>query len=117
MARTYPIELRERVIKAYDAGRGSSRQLGELFGVSGAWIRKLLQQRHATGSIAPILYKPGPKPKLTESQRERLCQLVADEPDLTLAELRRKLRLRCSLVTVWRSLRELGFTKKESLSS
>lgn len=117
MARAYPIELRERVLRAYDGGCGSIREVAELFGVSGVWIKKLLRQRRETGSIAPIEYRSGPKPKLSEAQRERLCELAAREPDLTLEELRRKLRLRCSVVTVWRALRDLGFTKKEVLSS
>lgn len=69
--------------------------MAELFGVSGEWIKKLLRQRRETSSVAPIAYKPGPKPKLTEAQRERLCEMAAREPDLTLEELRRKLRL-CS---------------------
>ena len=109
--------MRERVLNAYDNGYGSIPKVSELFGVSGIWIQKLLRQRRETGSIEPKKYKPGPKPKLSQSQRDRLCQLVAEQPDLTLAELRRKLRLRCSIATVWRALRQMGFTKKESVSS
>jgi len=114
MARTYPIELREKVLQAYDEGRGSSRQLAGLFHVSGAWIRKLLRQRRQTGSVAPIEYRPGRKPKLTDRQRNRLITLAGDQPDLTLAELRRKTRLGCSLVTIWRELKKAGFTFKRS---
>jgi transposase len=48
----YSMDLRERVIEAYDAGRGSSRELAEVFDVSGAWIRKLLWLRRETGTVA-----------------------------------------------------------------
>ncbi len=115
--RALSMDLRERVIQAFDAGKGNSVQLGERFGVSDRWVRKLLTQRRETGSIEPKAYKPGPKPKLTQNQRDRLCQLAADQPDLTLDELRRKLRLRCSIVTVWRALKQMGYTKKEVVPS
>lgn len=64
------------------------------------------------GQLSRYFSKPGPQPKLSESQRERLCELAAEHPDLTLAKLRRKLRLRYSIVTVWRALKQMGFTKK-----
>ena len=114
--RAYSMDLRERVIKAYDAGEGTSRNLAERFGVSDRWVRKLLAQRRETGSIAPKEYQRGPKPKLSDAQRERLIVLAGEKPDLTLDQLRRRLRLRCSLVTVWRELHKAGFTFKRSPS-
>ena len=43
-------DLRVRVIKAYDEGRGSSRELARVFGVSSAWIWKLLRLRRESTS-------------------------------------------------------------------
>jgi transposase len=106
------MDLRARVVQAYDAGEGKSRQLAKRFGVSDRWIRKLLRQRHQTGSIAPKEYQRGPKPKLSNRQRHRLILLAVEKPDLTLDQLRRRLRLRCSLVTIWRELKKAGFTFK-----
>ena len=60
----YSTDLRERVIEAYDAGRGSSRQLADVFGVSSAWIRKLLRLRRETGTVAAKSYRHGPRPRL-----------------------------------------------------
>jgi transposase len=110
--RALSMDFRERVVKAYDAREGNSVQLAKRFGVSDRWIRKLLRQRAETGSIAPKEYRRGPKPKLSASQRERLILLAREKPDLTLDELRRRLRLRLSLVTIWRALRQAGFTFK-----
>lgn len=84
------MDLRERVIAAYDRGDGSTRQLAEVFGVSGSWIRKLLRLRRERCSIAAVEYKPGPKRRLTGEQLDRLCLLVAEEPDLTAEEVRRR---------------------------
>lgn len=110
--RALSLDLRERVLAAYDAGEGKSRQLAIRFGVSDRWVRKLVRQRRETGSIAPKAYQRGPKPKLNSRQRERLILLAGEKPDLTLEQLRRRLQLRCSLVTIWRALKKAGFTFK-----
>jgi transposase len=114
--RILSMDLRERVVKAYDVGEGNSVQLGKRFGVSDRWVRKLLLQRAAPGLIAPKEYRQGPKPELSGGQRERLIVPAREMPDLTLEQLRRRLRLRVSLVTIWRALRQAGFTfKRRSL--
>lgn len=116
MASTYPIELRDKVLSAYDRGVGGSVKLAKLFDVSRSWICKLLKQRRETGSIAPKEYRHGPKPKLSDSQRDRLILLAGEKPDMTLKELRHRLRLKVSVSTVWRELNEAGFTFKRSPS-
>ena len=112
----YSTDLRERVIEAYDAGRGSSRQLARVFGVSSAWIRKLLWLRRETGTVAAKVYRRGPRPRLSERQLARLAELVRQHPDATLADLRRRLRVNCSLVTIHRALVKLGMSYKKSRS-
>lgn len=106
------MDLRQRVVEAFDAGEGKSPQLAERFGVSEAWVRKLLQRRRESGSIAPKKYKPGPKPKLSDKQRARLIALAKERPSMTLAEMRRRLRLRCSVTTIWRALEAAGLSFK-----
>jgi len=110
----YSMDLRERVIAAYDRGDGSSRQLAEVFGVSSAWIRKLLRLRRERGSIAAIEYRRGRKPRLTDRHIDRICELLAEEPDLTLEEVRRRLRLPVSVPVLCTTLRRIGFTRKKS---
>jgi transposase len=53
MVRTYSADLRERVIRAVDHGRHSKAELARIFGVSTAWIRRILQRRRETGSTLP----------------------------------------------------------------
>jgi transposase len=112
----YSTDLRERVIEAYDAGRGSSRQLAVMFGVSSAWIRKLLWLRRETGTVAAKVYRRGPRPRLSDGQLARLAELVRQHPDATLCELRRRLRVNCSVVTIHRALVKLGLSYKKSRS-
>lgn len=112
----YSTDLRDRVIEAYDAGRGSSRQLAVVFGVSSAWIRKLLWLRRETGTVAAKVYRRGPRPRLSDRQLARLAELVRQHPDATLCELRRRLRVNCSVVTIHRALVKLGLSYKKSRS-
>lgn len=115
--KAFSMDLRERVIAAYDRGEGSTRQLAEVFGVSRAWISKLLRLRRERGSVAAIEYRRGPKPKLSDRHIDRICELVAKEPDLTLKEIRLRLRLPVSLPVLCVTLRRIGFTRKKSPSS
>jgi len=42
---TYLMDLRERVIRAYDEKAGTQEEIARLFKVSVPWIRKLLRRR------------------------------------------------------------------------
>jgi transposase len=89
--KAYSQDLRERVARACDEGRGTRQQIADLFGVSTAWIRRLLQRRRQTGSLAAKPHAGGPPAKMTPQRRDRLLALVGEQPDATLAELRDRL--------------------------
>jgi transposase len=110
--RAYSIDLRERVLMDWDAGLGT-HAVARKYRVSPEWVRKLRRQRETTGSIAPRRGKTGPKPKLVE-HAERITELVRQSPDATLQELRQKLGLEVSVVTLWRVLKKLGLVLKKS---
>jgi transposase len=112
MPKAYSMDLRQRVINAYDEGRMSVHQLALRFHVKRWWIYKLLRQRGATGSIAPRQWTRGPKPKLA-GDWERLRQGVREHPDATLEELRESLGLKVGLTTLWRALAELKLSWKK----
>lgn len=67
MARAYSMDLRKRVVAARDAGQKTA-EVAQRFGVSPAWVRRLLQRRRQTGNIAARQGKPGRKPKLAANQ-------------------------------------------------
>ena len=114
--KSYSEDLRQRVVQACDEGSLTRKEIAKHFGVSTAWIRRLLQRRRETGSFSALKGNPGPKPKVTEAQRERLAGLVRKHPDATLAELKRKARLKCSIPTIHRVLKSLGLSFKKSRS-
>lgn len=110
--RAYSIDLRERVLMDWDAGLGT-HAVARKYRVSPEWVRKLRRQRATTGDIRPRRGKTGPKPKLA-AYAELVAELVRQSPDATLAELREKLGLDVSLVTLWRVLKKLGLVLKKS---
>jgi transposase len=111
----YSLDLRQRVLAAVEADELSRTEIAELFHVSTAWIRRLLQRYRATGSLAPRPRRYGPHPKLDDTRRQQLATLVAQDPDATLAELRDRLGGDVSLPTLCRALAQLGLPRKKSL--
>jgi putative transposase len=109
----YSQDLRERVVRACDEGRGTRQQIADLFGVSTAWIRRLLQRRRQTGSFAAKPHAGGPLPKMDPDRRQRLAVLVTQQPDATLAELRNRLGAAVHISTIARALTRLDLTVKK----
>jgi transposase len=111
------MDLRDRVIAACDEGVLTRGEIAEQFGVSTAWIRRLLQRRREHGNYAPLRSRPGRKPVFSGPRIQRLEQLLAEQPDATLAELRSRSRVACSVVTVFKTLRRLGYRRKKRHSA
>jgi transposase len=110
----YSIDLRERVLAAVDTNEGTQEQIAKRFRVSSRWIRKLLAQRAATGLIGPRRRGTGRKLSIQGEVAERLRAAVSENPDATLNELRETIGFQGCLMTVWRTLKRLGFTRKKS---
>ena len=81
--KAFSIDLRQRILDAYDAGEGSRQQIADRFSVSLAMVKKLLVQRKATGSIEPIP-KPGRTPIFHGELLEELDAYMREHPDATL---------------------------------
>jgi transposase len=111
--RPYSNDLRERIVAAIDRGEHSLRQLAHLFSVHLSFLVRLLQRRRATGSVQPKPHGGGPTPKLDEAAVQRLVELVRQQPDATLAELRDRLGIPCHIATIARVLRRHRITRKK----
>jgi transposase len=111
--KTISLDLRERILTAYDAGEVTRAEVGQRFRVSEAMVKKLLVQRRRTGEIGPRHYRSGRKPRILPAHRERLRALLAQKPDLTLAELRSALALTCTLPAIHYVLAAMDLTYKK----
>lgn len=110
----YSVDLRVRILAAVDEGFMSRQEIAETFQVSESWIRRLVQVRRETGRIEPKEYiRRGPEPKLRGELLDRLKQLVAEDPDATIAELHERLGADVSRSSVGRALLKLRLTRKK----
>src|SRR4051812_46564484 len=94
--RPYSMDLRERVIAACDEGIDTRAEVAERFSVSQSWVRRLLQRRRETGSIAPKPHGGGQPPAFEGEAAERLRAAVAADDDATLEELATASGVACS---------------------
>src|SRR5215207_379908 len=103
--RPLSIDLRARIIAWVEVGEHSIRKLAELFAVDPSTIVRLLQRYRKTGSLQPKPHGGGAVPKLDAPAEARLLELVREQPDATLAELRDRLGVDCGIMTIFRALK------------
>jgi transposase len=115
--KTLSIDLRERILKAYDRGDTTREDVAARFDVSLGMVKKLLQQRRNTGDIAPRHHRSGRKPMILDKHKRQLKRLIDKRPDMTLNELRDALELDCSLTALHKALDKMGLTLKKRRST
>jgi len=114
----YSLDLRQRVVSAYENGVETILEVAERFAVSDSFIKKLLRRKRTTGEIAPVGHRGGQPKRLSEKHRKWLLKTVLAESDITLGELRERLlreqNLAASVPTLCRELRALNLRRKKS---
>ena len=111
--KTLSLDLRERIVSAYDRGHSTRAQVAARYDVSEGMVKKLLQQRRRTGDIAPRHRFSGAKPKITATHQQHLRRLVRDNPDMTLEELRDAIGVACTVQAVHYVLQKMGLPLKK----
>jgi transposase len=115
--KTISVDLRERILAAYDDDEGTREDVARRFRVSVGMVKKLLQQRRHTGDIAPRHHRAGRKPLILDSHHRQMRSLLGQKPDLTLWELRQALALECSLQAIHLALVKMGLSYKKRHSA
>ena len=109
------LDLRQKILQAYDHQRGSPRALAALFGVSPAVLEPW--RRRTTGASAPRPHAGGRQPHCDPAALTLVRQLVREQPDATLAELCAQLQQRRGLqirvATLCRLLKRRGLPRKQ----
>jgi len=112
MAKTYSQDLRDRVLAAYDRGM-KTKQIAETFAVSPAWARRVNQCRRETGRTTPL---PRGGATIIKINMQHLAELVEQQPDATMLELRNRLGVECTESAICLALKRLGLTFKKRRS-
>jgi transposase len=109
----YSMDFRSAVAAEYDKCR-SSAQVAARYGCSEAWVRRLIQRRRESNSLAPRAANRSFNLKLDGNDHQVLRQLVHREPKITLHELAKALGNKASVPTVWRAVCALGLREKRA---
>lgn len=110
-------DLRERLIAAVNAGQ-SRRAAGERFGVSAASAVRWMQRYRDTGSFSAKPSGGDHRSDRIEGHADFILAAVAEQPDITLGELRAKLIEErgetFGTTTIWRFFDRRKITFKKS---
>ena len=120
MAKSYSLDLRTKIVIAYQNEEGTQAEIAERFNVALSTMKKFWREYCIIGEIKSTVHRHGPLPELSGKKLERIKQLVLKHPDATLDELckyynkNRKTKVGRSMM--WRACKTLGFkVKKKSL--
>jgi len=81
----YSIDFREKIVKTYEQGKTSIRQIASRFDVSKAFVQKLLKQKKTKGHVEPGKQGGNIKSEL-DNYKTQLALMVEKYPDATLSE-------------------------------
>lgn len=117
MPAAYSLDLRKKVIDAYNQKEGSLRSLAKRFKVSDEFVKGLVKRYKQTGSFEPLAHGGGNPGKIQAIHEEFLRRQLERQNDLTLEALSLKLKeqfgLKVSGVAVHETLKDLGISRKK----
>jgi transposase len=116
----YSLDLRQRVVKAYEQDQGSIADIAEMFDVGQSFVKKMIRQWRSTGDLTPLPHGGGRAPSLQHKQLRLLQSKVRQQPDVSLEELQTHLHAEAELLvshaTISRALSRLDLPRKKRVS-
>jgi transposase len=117
MGWAYSVDLRERVVAAFDAGDLTDEDVAELFKVGEATVHRWKRLKREKGSLEHKPFGGGMPPRVAPEQYDLVRQIVKEEPDLTVQEVawefHRRTGKSVSRAAMGRTLLKLGLTRKK----
>lgn len=117
MAEAHPVELRERVVEAYESGEGSYPEIGERFDVGEASVRRWVRLKRELGRVTPKPKGGGTESSIEADELEALIQRLGDPTAREItAEFNRRRRgsARVHVSSMKRALHRHGYVVKKS---
>jgi transposase len=119
--KAYSLDLRQRVVAAYEAGQTTIKDVAERFSVGATFVKKMLKQKRDQGAVQAPAHGGGKKRSLDEQNLKVLRGWLKKEPDLTLRQLQEKLlsekKKSVSIAALGVSLQRERLTRKKNQSS
>ena len=108
-------ESRNLLVQAFEKSH-NAKQTAQNFSVSLWTVYRLRQQMKRTGSVELRVTQRGRKAKLTQQDLDTINNLVHEQPDITIREIKEKLHLDVCEETVRKAVIKLGYrVKKKSI--
>lgn len=117
MKKPISLDLRERIVAAYEAKEGAREEVAKRFKVSLGMVKKLLAQKARSGDLKDRYSYCGRKAKLEPEYGLALRKLVQKQPDLTLVEIKEQLGLEFTIGAIHWVLSRMGLTYKKRRST
>lgn len=118
--RAYSLDLRQKVVAAYERGDGTIDEIAALFSVGPTFVKKMLRLRREGTDLSPLPHGGGHTPKLSDKHLQLIRSELARNNDVTIEELRDSLRKKASVdvsqPTVSRALARLNLPRKKNSS-
>jgi transposase len=86
--KSYSLDLREKVIGALEAGRGTQREIAEMFNVSRSFVQSMVRIKRDRGTLAPKKRRHEPRPKIHAELEQIVRDFIVEQNDATLDETR-----------------------------
>ncbi len=116
----YSIDLRKKILSAWENKEGSQRELAKRFKVSLSFIRDFLRRYRATGEIAARPQGGDRRSKLKGQKSELLKIMVTEQSDIYLREIQATIKenegIEVSISSLSRTLNRLNLKRKKNLS-
>jgi len=116
--KAYSVDLRQKIVDAYNQKESSQRQLARRFRVSLTFIENLLKRYRTDGTVEPRGHGGGQVAKLNQEQEAVVATLVEENNDAILVELWEQLEQRVgvgiSRATMGRYVQKLKLTRKKN---
>ncbi len=113
--RSLPLQLRQRIVEAYEAKEGTYFELAQRFGASETTVYRLLRLKRERGRVVS-----GPPSGIADHELPQLVRLAQDFPDATVEELREAWvylhRSSLSRSSIVRALQRAGIARKRSVA-
>lgn len=117
MAEPHPVALRERVVRAYEAGEGSFADVGEQFDVGEASVKRWVYLKRACGSLVAKPKGGGTPSTIDAEELDAIITRLGDPTALEItAEFNRHRRgsARVHVSSMKRALHRHGYVVKKN---
>ncbi|MBD1922614.1 transposase [Microcoleus sp. FACHB-831] len=116
----YSIDLRKKILSAWQNKEGTQRDLAKRFKVSLSFIRDFLRRYRETGEITARPQGGYRRSKLKEKEQELLKIMVTEQSDIYLREIQEAIKeqkgIEVSISSLSRTLNRLKLKRKKNFS-